>query len=180
MLHGSYLKQVRWQRGLSQNQVCPILIDLSSNEISPPLSQFNHTAPTKEGIYQLIETLNRSINGTPLSAETLKMVFDRMWPDFDAAFQAILTGTSSLPAKKRSQESLLNDIYASVQRIEKTAYLSFISNPDIFLKDAATNKREFAYRNSSRHYIATVQNLLSQNAVDAETEQDSEDSFISP
>ena len=111
-------------KGLSQNRVCPLLIDLQSAEISPPLSQFNHTQATKADMMKLVDTLNRTLSGPALPEETLHTVFERMWPDFEGPFQEILGSTPSMPAPERTPDQLLSDVYESVQRLEKLAYLT--------------------------------------------------------
>lgn len=115
-------------KGLSQNRVCPLLIDLESSETAPPLSQFNHTQATKAGLLKLVETLNRMLKGTVLAEETLHKVFERMWPDFEAAFQEILSSTPATPAPAPTSETLLTNIYETVQRTEKMAYLALSSS----------------------------------------------------
>lgn len=106
-------------KGLSQSRVCPLLIDLESRNISAPLSQFNCAKVTKSSILALLETLNRTLPGPPLQEDTLHRVFDRMWPDFDAAFNEIINDTTSVSSSKRSPTSMIPDIYDTVQRIEK-------------------------------------------------------------
>src|SRR3954470_11608790 len=47
-------------KGLSTPQVCTFLIDLAPKDLKAPLSQFNATSPTKDDLFRLISTINKS------------------------------------------------------------------------------------------------------------------------
>src|SRR5579863_2173184 len=44
-------------KGLTSNRVCTFLIDLQATDLQNPLAQFNHTLPTKQGLFSLVQTI---------------------------------------------------------------------------------------------------------------------------
>ncbi len=80
-------------KGLSSSRVCPLLIDLEPRDISDPLARFNHTIPNKNGMLQLVKTLNDCLGDSKLSDTTLNEVFETYWPKFEDNFEIILSET---------------------------------------------------------------------------------------
>lgn len=80
-------------KGLSTNRVCVILVDLESSEVRDPLAQFNLTLPNKDGIWQLVSTLNSSLQENALKEKVLSQVFETYWPQFERRFNEILNST---------------------------------------------------------------------------------------
>jgi hypothetical protein len=62
--------------GLNSSRVCTFLIDLKSNDVTTPLSQFNHTLPNKDSMFKLIKTINSELKENKLDIEILKGSFD--------------------------------------------------------------------------------------------------------
>ncbi|WP_329611204.1 toll/interleukin-1 receptor domain-containing protein [Plesiomonas shigelloides] len=71
-------------KGLSNSRVCTFLIDLEPTDVGTPLSQFNHTFPTQEGLWELVRTLNNSLKDKALKEKTLELVFETYWPKFES------------------------------------------------------------------------------------------------
>lgn len=82
-------------KGLSHNRVCTFLVDVKPTDINPPLSQFNHTFPTKDGLWKLVKTLNKSLDDSKLAEKILSKVFETYWPQFNARFGEILEETKN-------------------------------------------------------------------------------------
>ena len=47
---------------LTETYVCPYLFDLSTSQLSGPISQFQATLATKEGTFKIIQTLNKALS----------------------------------------------------------------------------------------------------------------------
>jgi len=107
-------------KGLSSNRVFTFLIDLKPNEVKDPLAQFNHTLPTKDGIFQLVRTINNNLNEGSLKENIISNVFDTYWPQFEKKFKEILLNTPEEEIKEeRPKEDVLNEILYSVRAIDK-------------------------------------------------------------
>lgn len=64
--------------------VCPYLVGLGAIPAGP-LMQFQEKRADKQGTLDLLTTLNRATGEQSLSEETLRIIFERFWPDLDAA-----------------------------------------------------------------------------------------------
>jgi len=107
-------------KGLSSSRVCTFLIDLESTDVSNPLAQFNHTLPDKEGVYELIRTLNSVLGDQALREKVLEQVFDTYWPQFEKGFRDIIeeTDTEEHPPE-RSEESILTEVLRTVRGMDR-------------------------------------------------------------
>ncbi len=106
-------------KGLPSSRVCTLLIDLDSTGVSNPLAQFNHTLPDKEGIYELIKTLNSSLGKQALSEKVLEQVFETYWPQFEEKFRCIIQETNTEEhTPERSKYSVLDRIFANRSKHE--------------------------------------------------------------
>lgn len=101
-------------------RVYTFLVDLEDNDISPPLSQFNHTKANRDGLYQLCQTLNNRLGAEALSEKILATVFERNWPIFEEEFNKILSDTT--PGQQpppKSEYELLSELSEGIRRIER-------------------------------------------------------------
>jgi len=106
-------------KGLTSSRVCTLLIDLSPKDIEDPLAQFNHTLPTRENFYRLIETINAHLETNFLDTQTLSNSFDTYWEKFISDFkQAIENNIDSESKEDRTNESVLEEI------LDHSRYLS--------------------------------------------------------
>lgn len=102
-------------KGLNSSRVCTLLIDLEPKDIGDPLAQFNHTLPTKDGLFDLLRTLNSAAD-SPLEDKVLERAFETYWPQFVDEFQAILADTKmASTAKPRKSDDVLSEILESTR-----------------------------------------------------------------
>lgn len=105
-------------RGLTTQRVCTLLVDLDSADIEDPLAQFNATLPDKEGIFQLVRTLNVELAAAALDDRTLSSVFQTYWASFEEGFKkAIEQNQPAAPAKPREEGDLLAEILVNTRSI---------------------------------------------------------------
>ena len=97
-------------KGLNSSRVCTLLIDLEPKDIGDPLAQFNHTTPDKQGIFDLVLTLNSSTGSKILNDQVLNRVFETYWPQFEHDFNEILESTKGSQAKPRAKDDVLGEI----------------------------------------------------------------------
>jgi len=76
-------------KGLSTGRVCTFLVDLEPSDIQDPLAQFNHTKPDMDGLWNLVATLNSTLEKR-LDDRILREVFDTYYPQFQRKFGLLL------------------------------------------------------------------------------------------
>ena len=106
-------------KGLERSRICTFLIDLAPTDVSDPLAQFNHTTPSKEGLFALVSTLNKALGDGALQVKTLEDVFNTYWPRFESGFEEILEKSpDGEHTTKRAPDDLLVEILKTVRNIE--------------------------------------------------------------
>ncbi len=120
-------------KGLSTSRICTLLIDLETTDVGNPLAQFNHTKLNKEGIYELIRTLNSALNEKSLSEKVLEQVFNTYWPQFEQGLQDTLAKEPvSDNASSRTNESMVAEILQTVRSLDKRTRKLDNSNVELF------------------------------------------------
>ncbi|MCQ4165126.1 toll/interleukin-1 receptor domain-containing protein [Tahibacter harae] len=98
-------------KGLSTSRVCTLLVDLEAKDIQDPLAQFNHTVPNREGMKNLVFTLNAALGENRLRDRTVTDVFDTYWPQFEHSFaEALKENKPGKAPPLRQQGDVLNEI----------------------------------------------------------------------
>jgi len=111
-------------KGLDKSRIYVLLIDLTPDDILlSPLSAFNQTKPTENGLRKLMHVINGRTNN-PIQASILDQVYDKFWPDFKEKFDDIIRETQIpvTPLKKSAKEEINNDIlkelFKSIRNLE--------------------------------------------------------------
>ena len=125
-------------KGMESNRVCTLLIGLAPTEVKPPLSQFNATLLTKEGLHQLLLGLNRQLP-QPLADQDFTSVFNAMWPTLEPVIQEAAKARKSVPKTARSSEDMLKELLGIARKLEQRissgvsdlAENDFINVPDL-------------------------------------------------
>lgn len=133
------------KKGIDDNKVCLLLIDLAPEDLIDPLAQFNASSPNKEGLFKLLGTLNQSTDN-PLSDDIFKSAFEANWGSFEKEFKAILQETKEGKLPKQDNNELLKEILLNVRNTDKkfeqvtSSQLSQIASRDggvYYYKDGA-------------------------------------------
>jgi hypothetical protein len=106
-------------KGIGQNRLAPILLELAKPDVSGPLALFQLADFNREEIFQVIQSLNKSFEEQRLTEEILKRAFDRWWPDLERDVSAILKSTPSKKAPEKSQRELSDEILLNTREILK-------------------------------------------------------------
>ncbi|WP_219216477.1 toll/interleukin-1 receptor domain-containing protein [Variovorax boronicumulans] len=106
-------------KGVASSRICTLLIDLEPTAVLGPLSQFNHTKPTKSDMFKLASTLNLALGDGRLSDSGLRRSFDAHWPQFEQEFNhAVATNPEPQGAAPApNANDLLTEILASVRSL---------------------------------------------------------------
>lgn len=111
--------------GLTDKKVCTFLIDIKPADIEPPLSQFNHTEPNKTSVLNLVKTINGRLGDKQLEPETLQIVFDTYYPQFETQFKGIIVktevaeGNSDKSPVIRSEQEMLEEVLITVRNLDQ-------------------------------------------------------------
>ncbi len=107
-------------KGLTSSRVCTFLIDLEPEDISDPLAQFNHTCPTKDGLYELVSTINATLDDRALNEKVLEQVFETYWPQFEERFQIALEENPAGEAPpQRTDQNMLSEILRNTRNLDR-------------------------------------------------------------
>lgn len=108
-------------KGLSSNRVCPLLIDLETQDVKAPLAQFNLTLTDKSGVRQLVRTINSSLQETAMPIATLEKVFETFWPQFEENFRHIIDNTSKPDEQvdPRKPEDILSEVLDGIRSLDR-------------------------------------------------------------
>lgn len=104
-------------KGLQSARVCTLLIDLEPKDITDPLAQFNHTAPTKDGLAALVRTINAALGDKGVDGPVLERVFETYYPQFVEAFKDILANTTAAKKTPRNSNDVLDEILENTRSL---------------------------------------------------------------
>jgi hypothetical protein len=119
-------------RGLSTQRVITFLVDLQPTDIGAPLSHFNHSLPTEEGLRKILTTINLRLGERALNAKTLERVFQTYWPQFSEEFQRISEqhpDSSNIPAREESEK--IDEILGYLRSLTRERNIADLMSFDI-------------------------------------------------
>lgn len=110
--------------------VCPYLVGFDDSQLQPPLSLFQAREANMEGTLQMIKDINqllgREYPGSNVKDETLKMLFDKIWPDFEKRI-INLPDIEGDEVPKRSLEDMIKEILEITRSINSPETKDLIS-----------------------------------------------------
>jgi hypothetical protein len=96
------------------DKVWTVLLDLKPSEVGPPLGWRQHTDITNEReVLEMLESINRTTE-SPKEPDDLRILFGRLWPEFQAEVSAIRDMNRTLPAR-RDPEEVLDEVLGIVR-----------------------------------------------------------------
>src|SRR6185437_1178713 len=96
-------------------RVIPYLLDFrSSNELQPPLGQFNASLANEQGTFELVKTLNAH-SETQLTEIHLDETFKMWWPKLREKLESIRTSGKGQPPERRSMDDQVDEILSAVR-----------------------------------------------------------------
>ena len=69
-------------------RVCPYLIDLEPEDLSPPLNQFNAAVADETGTFRMMQSLNTTSQGQLIPDEILRSSFKVWWEELAEVIRA--------------------------------------------------------------------------------------------
>lgn len=108
-------------KGLTENRVCTILIDLQVRDIdsSSPIKHLNHTTLDKPAVLKLLQTINKYLEKDKIQDSRLETSFNALWPSLETKIAEILSAEPTTEEPARDDKDVLNDILENVLNINK-------------------------------------------------------------
>lgn len=98
-------------KALDKARVCTVLISLTPAQVEMPLGMFQATQTTKDDVWKLLCTINAAFERTQQIEESrLKSIFEKFWPEFEAAIDAVVNEKVLVDAPKRPENDLLEEL----------------------------------------------------------------------
>jgi hypothetical protein len=105
---------------LDKARIVPVLCEISQSELrSNPLTQFQSVALSKEGVSQLISSINEHIGDNRRTPEQLKTSLDKWWPDFEVKMKEIFALTEGEPKRKFDIEAAMEELLLTVRTLAR-------------------------------------------------------------
>ncbi len=103
-------------KSIQESKLIPLLLDISLQEISGPLAQFQSKKVDQDDMFDMIRSLNNSSEDQIIESK-LKKLFDMSWPAFESEIKAI---PKKPPTGKhgRPQGEILEELVSSVRALE--------------------------------------------------------------
>lgn len=103
-------------RGVSASHVAPLLINVTSTDLTGPLSQFQAAEVRPEEMFKVVKSINSCVTPSPLDEDVLRRVFDKWWPDLESDLESL--NSTYLPSGRpaRTDRELLEEILEYARR----------------------------------------------------------------
>lgn len=109
-------------KNVGTSNVCPILFDFESTELTGPLLSFQATRFEKSDMKKMLKTINEACNESKLDTSVLDNVFEKWWPEIDEKIRGIIANYKpEQPSTKRTDRDILEEILSlSRLRLQET------------------------------------------------------------
>ncbi|MEQ8965992.1 MAG: toll/interleukin-1 receptor domain-containing protein [Azospirillaceae bacterium] len=99
-------------KSLEKARVCPIVLDVSHNDLPAPLRQFQAAEFNEPDMKKILRTINGAAGSSGLEDSVLDSVFDLWWPKLEQKVHQIMDGYQGKKGKKpiRSDREMLEEI----------------------------------------------------------------------
>ncbi|WP_449399227.1 toll/interleukin-1 receptor domain-containing protein [Chryseobacterium wanjuense] len=105
---------------LDKSRVCPILFGVKKSEVTEPLAGIQLTEFTRQSFFQLLQTINKSSEGSFIEEIVLKKSFDAFFPQLEERINEILanqaTTTTTTTKPERTERNILEEILDLVRK----------------------------------------------------------------
>lgn len=98
------------------SRVIPLLLDLEFTDITGPLAQFQAKKVVKEGINEVMHSINQAANFV-VPEPRAKQLFDALWPELEKKVEAI-PADASATKRARPQHEILEELVASIRSLD--------------------------------------------------------------
>jgi len=103
-------------KSLGESRVIPLLLDLEFREITGPLAQFQAKKVDKDGVSEMIQSINQAAP-QPIPEERTKQLFDALWPKLEEQMASVPKQTAT-HKPIRQQHEILEELVTGVRSLE--------------------------------------------------------------
>jgi hypothetical protein len=105
-------------KAVAASRVVPLAIDLAPADIVHPLGQFQGTEATREGISEIVGSMNEACPSSRPEMQ-LQKAFEKWWPDLEAELQQIKEKAypqdAATPVAPRKDREILEEVLQTVR-----------------------------------------------------------------
>jgi hypothetical protein len=103
-------------KSFQDSKVIPLLLDLEFSEISGPLAQFQAKKIDKDGIYEMMQSINQA-EPQPIPETRTKELFETLWPKLEKQLSSV-PKKAATQKPSRPQHEVLEELVASVRSLD--------------------------------------------------------------
>ncbi len=130
-------------KGIKENRIYTLLIDLKPVDVRDPLSQFNHTNLTKEGMYSLLVSINNAMEAGQLEERILSKSFEKNWDDFENEIKKIvIEKPNGIELSKTSDSEMIEEILLNTRSLHQRVTELELNMTPILFDEKSTPKIE--------------------------------------
>ncbi len=145
-------------KSLSSGKVCPLLVDVSREEVSGPLSQFQNTIFSKDEIFKLVTSINDASGSQAVERIRLEKAYEIWWPELETKYNSVIAAHNEQHKKGKKEQP-------SSRTFKLLASRGTLINP-------ADQSRNIAFKVETINLIMSSLGSAIQKATDYETAQD--------
>ncbi len=109
-------------KNLGNSNVCTILFDFDSSQLTGPLTSFQATKFEKEDFKKLIKVINSTAEESKLNESVLDEVFEVWWPRLEQKVNEILNSTQvTTNSVERTEKEILKEILNLTRQQSRSA-----------------------------------------------------------
>lgn len=116
---GVLAKQLRGD-GQDETRVCPLLVEITENDVTGPLKLLQMVQLTRDGMFKILEMVNKHAVAEPLKESVLRDSFEKWWPDLETDLEQMKVPEQSEKSSRPVPE-MLEEILGIVRSIDKAA-----------------------------------------------------------
>jgi len=103
-------------KSFQDSKVIPLLLDLEFSEISGPLAQFQAKKIDKDGINEMMQSINQA-EPQPIPETRTKELFEALWPKLEKQL-SLVPKKAGTQKPSRPQHEILEELVASVRSLD--------------------------------------------------------------
>ncbi len=108
-------------KNVGRSKVVPILVDIETDEIRGPLTQFQCAKFEATEMKRVLRMLNSELRNASLTESVLESVFKKWWPDLESKTKSLIHKINSIEnhVDDRTEKDILNEILGLTRSIAK-------------------------------------------------------------
>jgi hypothetical protein len=111
-------------KGLDQNRVCALLLDLEPGEITGPFAQFDNRRCDKAGVKSVLSAINTMMDDEAISEVIFEKAFESAWHEFEKEIERARTTKQESPTAKPKPDDMIAEILEIVKSSSGYKYAS--------------------------------------------------------